>query len=227
MTVQDVDQNVTFIGDGAQTEFTFNFRADSIGWISVGYTDNLQSINLNADQDNTPGGTVVYSIAPPTGQSVNIKRDTPRTQLFDYKRYGAFDSESHEDALDKLTMIIQDLIGNDIDLLLNGLDGLWVFDDFTGNRTLQLGDTRKMLRANQTGGTQTITVPQQSNIEFEIGTQISVIQKGTAVVDWVGEGPVVVNSPYSSQIDKQYGTVTFIYEGNDVWFVAGNIGIDV
>jgi len=227
MTVQDIVQNVTYVGDGAQTQFVFNFRVDSINWVAVEYTDNLQSVALNADQDSNPGGTVTYSVAPPNGQSVHIKRDTPRTQLFDYKRYGAFDSEAHEDALDKLTMIIQDLIGNDIDILLQGLDGLWTFDDFVGNYTLQLGDLTKMLRANQTGGTQTVTVPRETSVQFPVGTQISVAQKGTAEVNWVGEGPVVINSPYSNRIDKRYGTVTFLYEGNDVWLVAGNIGIDV
>jgi hypothetical protein len=68
-----------------------------------------------------------------------------------------------------------------------------------------------------------ITVPQEANIEHEIGTQISVIQKGTSGVSWVGEGPVVVNSPAGSSIFSRYGTVTFVYEGGDVWFVAGNI----
>lgn len=223
MTVQDIPQRVTYAGNGSQVSFAFNFRVDDPNWVIVDYTDNLNSVSLNVDQDLSPGGTVEYSIAPPTGQGINIVRATPRTQGLDYDRYESFDSESHEDALDKLTMIIQDLIGNEISVLTAGINGLWDFVDFVGDRTLELGDKSKMLRANQIGGTQTLTIPQESNIEHEIGTQISVIQKGTAPVDWVGEGPVVVNSPSSNSIFERYGTVTFIYEGGDIWFVAGNI----
>lgn len=223
MTVQNVVQRVTYLGNGAQTVFAFTFRADDPNWIIVDYTDNLNSVSLNVDQDNDPGGEVIYSVAPPVGQQVQIVRSTPLNQILDYTRYDAFDSDSHESALDKLTMMIQDLVGNEISALSAGLNGLWEFVDFAGDRTLELGDKSKMLRANGFGGSQLITVPQEANIEHEIGTQISVVQKGTSSVSWVGEGPVVVNSPAGNSIYARYGTVTFIYEGGDVWLVAGNI----
>jgi hypothetical protein len=75
----------------------------------LGFPDDFDTITLNADQDINPGGTVTYSVAPPTGQLVLITRVTPKDQDLDYTRYDSFDSESHEDALDKLTMLIQDL----------------------------------------------------------------------------------------------------------------------
>ncbi len=109
MTVQNVDPCVEYVGNDAQTSFAFVFRADDETWITLNFTDNFDSIILNADQDINPGGDVIYSVAPPTGQLVSILRSTPIDQDLDYTRYDPFDSESHEDALDKLTMIIQDL----------------------------------------------------------------------------------------------------------------------
>lgn len=109
MTVQDVQQNVEYVGNDAQTNFAFVFRVDDPSWVLISFLDNFSSLNLNPNQDIAPGGSIDYSVAPPTGQVVGIARSTPKDQELDYTRYDAFDSESHEDALDKLTMLIQDL----------------------------------------------------------------------------------------------------------------------
>jgi len=127
MTVQDVQQFIEYTGNGAQTDFAFVFRADDTAWIAINFTDDFDSITLNADQDIAPGGTLSYFVAPPSGQLVRIERQTPKNQNLDYTRYDAFDSESHEDTLDKLTMLIQDLcetasnLQAQIDLLLNNV----------------------------------------------------------------------------------------------------------
>lgn len=230
MTVQDIAQTVTYTANGGQIIFAFNFRVDNESWLDISFTDNLLAKNLNADQDNNPGGNIEYSIAPPNGQEITLTRITPITQLLDYTRYDAFDSEASEDSLDKLTMIIQDLVGNilgDIqsqidDLIIQG-DGFWLFDVFAGDRTLQLVDHLKMLKATGNGGTQTITVPLNSVIPHPVGTQISVLQKGTSVVQWVGSPGVTVNTPADNKISRQFGTITFIKEDPDVWFVVGDI----
>jgi hypothetical protein len=109
MTVQDVTQFVDYVGDGAQTNFAFVFRVDDPAWVQISFPTGFLSLNLNSNQDTTPGGSIDYSVAPPIGQLVGITRGTPKDQDLDYTRYDAFDSESHEDALDKLTMLIQDL----------------------------------------------------------------------------------------------------------------------
>lgn len=108
MTVQDTTSEQIFTGDGGTLTFLFTFRADDLTWLDLSFTDDLDVITLNGDQDSNPGGSIDYLIAPPSGQQIVINRTVPRTQLVDYQRYGAFDSESHEDALDKLTMMFQD-----------------------------------------------------------------------------------------------------------------------
>lgn len=110
MTVQNVSNTIDFIGNGAQLGFNFVFRADDLAWIDLNFTTDLDQISLNSDQDLNPGGSVVYTVAPPIGQLIRITRITSQDQDLDYERFDAFDSESHEDALDKLTMITQDLL---------------------------------------------------------------------------------------------------------------------
>jgi len=110
MTVQDVLNFVDHIGNGVATSFPFVFRADDVSWVTVSFTTDIIGVTLNADQDTAPGGTVDYSVAPPNLQDIRIQRDTPQVQDLDYTRYDPFDSESHEDALDKLTMEVQDLL---------------------------------------------------------------------------------------------------------------------
>jgi hypothetical protein len=127
MTVQDTINFVNYTGNGVSTSFAFNFRADDDSWIQVNFIDNLDEILLNANQDDSPGGTVNYTVAPPNGQPIVIERHTPLTQLLNYTRYGPFDSESHEDALDKLTMAIQDLVhlaSGLLDLSLEDIENL-------------------------------------------------------------------------------------------------------
>lgn len=108
MTVQDVTSEITFVGNGATTSFPFSFRCDDIAWLALSYLTNFDQILLNGDQDASPGGSVEYTVAPPTDQQITLARGVPLTQLLDYTRYGPFDSESHESALDKITMSLQD-----------------------------------------------------------------------------------------------------------------------
>lgn len=109
MTVQNVSNTVSFIADGIATSFPFVFRADDVAWITVSFTTDLIGPTLNADQEVSPGGTIEYSTAPPDLQLIVITRATSQDQNTDYTRYDPFDSVSHEDALDKLTMQVQDL----------------------------------------------------------------------------------------------------------------------
>lgn len=108
MTVQDVSSETTFVGDGIQVSFAFSFRVDDPNWLTLSYLTNFINITLNGNQQIAPGGVILYNVAPPVDQQLTITRNVPLSQNMDYTRYGPFDSESHEDALDKITMMIQD-----------------------------------------------------------------------------------------------------------------------
>lgn len=109
MTVQNTPSEVTFVGTGVQTSFVFTFRVDDIAWLSVDFVTDFDQFLINVDQEATPGGSAEYLVAPPNLQELTVTRTTPKDQLVDYTRYDPFDSESHEFALDKLTMLVQDV----------------------------------------------------------------------------------------------------------------------
>ena len=118
MTVSSEVKRSDFAGNGSTTAFATGFRflqnsdikviqtVDSTGVETVqteitNYT--LTGAGLDA------GGTVTMLIAPPTGTTLTIKRDVPLTQGTDYIENDNFPAESHEEALDKLTMIVQQI----------------------------------------------------------------------------------------------------------------------
>jgi len=229
MTIQDVVNYIDYIGDNATTVFPFVFYTRDVTWIDVDFTDDISGVVLNIDQDLNPGGQVEFLVAPPNLQEIHIERLTPITQETNYERHDPFDSETNEDNLDKLTAIIQDVnsrLSGGLDSVQAALDQLWQFSDFGADRTLQFFDKSVMLRSTGMDPTpthQTITVPHDTNINHDIGTQISVYQKGTAIVDWEGEPGVVVNSVAGAEIARRYGTVTFIKEGVNEWMVTGEV----
>jgi hypothetical protein len=114
MTVQNTANFVDYVGDDATTVFNFTFRVDDISWLSVDFIDDFDQFNINLDQDASPGGNATYLVAPPSpgmggpDPSFRITRTTPQSQLLAYTRYDPFDSLSHESALDRLTMQVQD-----------------------------------------------------------------------------------------------------------------------
>lgn len=63
------------------------------------------------DEKFRHGGHIVFNEAPPADSRVTITRQVPMTQLSVYEEGGRFSADSHETALDKLTMICQQLSG--------------------------------------------------------------------------------------------------------------------
>ena len=125
MTVQNTANFVDYVGNDVALIFPFTFRVNDVAWLSVDFVDDFSTFTLNLDQDLNPGGTVVHTVAPPSPgmggpASFRVTRSTPQTQNLNYTRYDPFDSESHEDALDKLTMQIQDLEQTFANLIATG-----------------------------------------------------------------------------------------------------------
>ena len=118
MTVADIAPIVSTIASG-QTVFPFDFRADEITWVLSSVDDvdiGGYTITINADQENDPGGEATYGVAPTNGTTVAVFRATEQTQDRNYPIRGAFPSQSHEGALDKLTMQVQELQVNKLEI---------------------------------------------------------------------------------------------------------------
>jgi len=118
MTVSSEVKRSDFAGNGSTTAFATGFRFLQNSDIKVIQTvDSTGVETVQVEITNytltgagfDAGGTVTMLIAPPTGTTLTIKRDVPLTQGTDYIENDDFPAESHEEALDKLTMITQQI----------------------------------------------------------------------------------------------------------------------
>ncbi|MBA8562912.1 hypothetical protein HVV49_19335 [Citrobacter freundii] len=118
MTVStEVDHN-EYTGNGVTTSFPYTFRifkkSDLVVQV-VDLNENITELILDTDYTVTgaggySGGNVILMAALANGYQISISRELPVTQETDLRNQGKFFAEVHEDAFDKLTMLIQQAI---------------------------------------------------------------------------------------------------------------------
>ena len=121
MTVSNTTAKNTYTGDGADTTFDFDFSVLDESHLSVSFkntsTGVITSKTLTTDytvsgtgndvgRTNYSSGTItIVSTTASASEQVIIVRSVPKTQAVDYVENDTFPAETHEEALDKLTMI--------------------------------------------------------------------------------------------------------------------------
>ena len=117
MSVSSTTTKVSYSGDGSQTVFAYTFKifADAdlrvIERASNG-TETVKTLTTDytvSGAGTDSGGNVTFGTAPASGVTVIIKRNLGLTQGTDYIDNDPFPAESHEDALDRLTFIAQNI----------------------------------------------------------------------------------------------------------------------
>lgn len=116
MTISTTDSRISYNGNGVTTVFSFPYRflvngdlvvveVSALGVETVKtLTTHYTIVGAGADA----GGSVTMLVAPATGVRLVIYRDTDIVQETDYISGDSFPAESHERALDRLTMIMQE-----------------------------------------------------------------------------------------------------------------------
>lgn len=111
-----------FAGNGVTVAFPFAFKiftAADLRVVSID-ADGVQtelalttdySVTLNADQNVAPGGTATVVSAPITGESLVITSDLAALQPVNLTNAGGFYPRVINDALDRLTILVQQLLG--------------------------------------------------------------------------------------------------------------------
>lgn len=104
---------VDLVGDGIKTIFSYTFGIVETFDLLVLVDTVLQIENSAYTIENLTdaGGDIVFATAPDDGDRVLILRKTTITQNVDYEPFSAFPSETHEFNLDKITYILQELLG--------------------------------------------------------------------------------------------------------------------
>ncbi|HEY0842477.1 hypothetical protein [Methylotenera sp.] len=106
-----------FNGNGVTTSFPFVFKTFAKSDVKVIFTDANEietilvldsdyTVTLNVDQNANPGGSISYSTLA-TGQKLTVLGAVEYTQETDVQNQGGFYPEVIENALDKITMLIQ------------------------------------------------------------------------------------------------------------------------
>lgn len=117
MTVSSEIKRSDYVGNGSTVNFPTAFRFLQNEDIKVILTSDLGVEEVQAESSHytlagaglDAGGTVTFLTAPPSQYTITIKRDIALTQGTDYVENDSFPAESHENALDKLTMLVQQL----------------------------------------------------------------------------------------------------------------------
>ena len=120
MTVSSTTTRNSYSGNGSTTEFAYGFKIFDDDDITVIIRTNATGAETAKTKTthytvsgvgSASGGNVTFTSGnvPTSAQTVVLLRTTARTQLTDYVANDPFPAESHEDALDKLTFITQEL----------------------------------------------------------------------------------------------------------------------
>lgn len=164
MTISSSTSKNTYAGDGSTTVFPYTFRIldDDEVLIQI-----KSSTGVLTDQTKTThytvsgvgaqaGGNITMITAPASGETLVISRSMTFQQGTDYSEADAFPAETHEEALDELTMNDQQLkegLDRAIkpDIAVSGFDG--TLPDPGSN-------TSKVLRYNSAGtAIEAVTMP--------------------------------------------------------------------
>jgi hypothetical protein len=110
MTIETVISRVVYTASSAQTEFPFAYKFLENADLLVYVDDDLQTSGYTVTGAGLDaGGEVTFAVGLTAGQVVAISRAPAITQEVDYVENDPFPAETHEGALDKLTMVCQRL----------------------------------------------------------------------------------------------------------------------
>lgn len=111
-TITNESNRVDQTGNGSTTVFAYTFKITDKTHLNVYVNGTLKTVDVDytvSGVGNDAGGNVTFTTAPSSGHRVILLRNVPLTQATAYTQGGKFPAASHEAALDKLTMQIQQL----------------------------------------------------------------------------------------------------------------------
>ncbi|MBC5790634.1 hypothetical protein [Providencia sp. JUb39] len=152
MTVSTEISSNEYTGNGVTTDFDYKFRIFKASDLSVTTSDadgdNVVTLRLGTDYtvtgaNKSAGGKVILPRPLADKHKISIARDIPITQETSFRNQGKFLAETHEDAFDYLTMIIQRIWGGLGSLFLKRPNILANWFDAKGYRIANLGKPKR------------------------------------------------------------------------------------
>lgn len=189
-----------FVGNGLATDFPFAFkvftsadllviRTDPNGVDSTLLRDSDFTVSLNTDQNANPGGTVALPAALANSYKLTITSDIAALQTTDLTNQGGFYPSVITNVLDKLTILIQQLlsaVGRSIKAPIS---------DGGGNTTLPGKDARKgtVLAFDETTGAP-VAGPSIASVGTVAGAVEAIKTVANDLIEPVSEIEVVANN---------------------------------
>ena len=94
----------------------------------------------------------------------------------------------------------------------------------SSNYTLDIQDQyRDSVRANVPSGTITITVPNSSDVNYDIGKKIYLMQTGAGQLIVAPASGVTINTPETLKARKQRSMIWIMKEGDNTWVAGGDL----
>lgn len=117
MTISTIDVSAgPYAGNGITDTFEYDFKVFDKSQLRVVQTDAdgvVSVLVLDSDYTvtgvGTEGGDIITTVPLPVGVSITIRAEIAATQETDFDSQGGFYPDVHEDAFDKLTLLIQQL----------------------------------------------------------------------------------------------------------------------
>ena len=117
MTVSSATTRNSYSGNGSTTAFAYGFKIFATSDLEVvirssAGVETIKTLTTHysvSGAGDASGGNVTFGSAPASGETVIIRRKLTLTQGTDYVENDSFPANSHEDALDRLTMITQQI----------------------------------------------------------------------------------------------------------------------
>jgi len=116
MAISDTDVKAKYSANGSNDTFAIPFDYTNATEVKVYTADEsttpvTETLKTSGTHYNISGSNIVFVAAyiPASGLKVIVIRSNPFTQTADYLESGTFTAETHEEALDKLLRLIQEL----------------------------------------------------------------------------------------------------------------------
>ena len=116
MTVTTTTSRVEYTGNGSTTVFSYPFKITADASLKVYLVTTATGVSVLktltthysvSGAGTASGGNVTMGTEPTSAETLVIEREEPYTNTTDYVENDSFPAETHESALDKLTMLTQ------------------------------------------------------------------------------------------------------------------------
>lgn len=185
------------------------------------FSDLFDSTYLKGDEDLALSSTVTSGLADKVDRTTTVNGHALTGNVTVSKSDVGLGNVDNTSDLNKPVSTATQIAINNGDAIKT--DKLITANRQTASYTLVLGDADKLVEMN-VATANNLTIPQNSSVAFDIGTQIIIAQYGAGQTTIVADTNVTLRSDTAKlKISAQYCAVTLIKIATNEWYVFGGL----